>query len=476
MSPVWRNHTGNQKCRPREIAHPSTLEDLVELVKRAEARGLTVRASGARHSWSDAALTNGIMVEPDHLSGVEEVDPATVRGKHKDERLVWVRGGTHLHTLNPQLERMGLALRNMGGYDAQTIAGVISTSTHGSGLAFPPFPDMVRSLELVVSGGRAIRLEPADGPTDPGAFTGNGMELVQDDGCFAAAICGMGTVGLLHRAMIEVRDKFWLKEVRTADTWEKVRSTLTVDGVLGGLGHYELFVNPYPDDKGEHHLLVTVRRDCPEPHDEPTENLERNPLTELEASFTLTWIFLRFCARYFPSLLAKRFDSVLEEMCDSDYTNLSYKVFNIGEANHLPAYSMELGVAVDGRGRHVEAVDRILAIASERAKEGIYHTSPFSLRFVAPSRASASMMYGQSTMMIELIMVAGSRGGISLLEGYESALADLDVRPHWGQINFLSPGRPAELYPLWESWLATMREYNASGVFNSPFTDRLGIT
>ena len=58
----------------------------------------------------------------------------------------------------------------MGGYDAQTIAGVVSTSTHGSGLAFGPFPDMVRSLDLVVAGGELVRVEPADGITDPGAL------------------------------------------------------------------------------------------------------------------------------------------------------------------------------------------------------------------------------------------------------------------------------------------------------------------
>jgi len=116
-----------------------------------------------------------------------------------------------------------------------------------------------------------------------------------------------------------------------------------------------------------------------------------------------------------------------------------------------------------------------LRIAQERAKEGIYHTSPFSLRFVAPSKAYASMMYDQPTMMIELIMVAESRGGIALLEGYESALADLGVRPHWGQINFLAPGQPERLYPMWSSWQATEREYNASGVFDSPFTARVGI-
>jgi xylitol oxidase len=135
---------------------------------------------------------------------------------------------------------------------------------------------------------------------------------------------------------------------------------------------------------------------------------------------------------------------------------------------------MELGVAVDGH--HIEAVDRILAIAAERAKEGIYHTSPFSLRFVAPSRAYASMMYGQPTMMIELIMVTGSRGGNALLIGYEDALADLDVRPHWGQVNAIEPGQPLSLYPMWDRWMAAERDYNGSGVFNSPFTDRVGIS
>lgn len=474
MSPVWKNHTGGQRCEPVEIVRPETLQDLVELVKRAEREGRTVHAAGARHSWSDIALTEGIMVEPDRLSGVERADPAGLRPEAAERKLVWVGSGTHLHTLNPALEKMGLALINMGGYDAQTIAGVISTSTHGSGLAFGPFPDAVRSLELVVAGGRALRLEPADGPTDPQSFAEPGLELVQDDERFAAAICGLGTLGLLYRVMLEVREKFWLKEVRTLSTWEKVRSTLTADGVLGEKGHYELFVNPYPGDDGEHRVLVTMRTDTPEPHDLPQDKLERHPLTELESSWRLTGVLLRFLARHFPSLIAGRFDSLLEEMTDDDYTNISYRVFNIGEANVLPADSMELGIAVDGR--HVEAVDRILRIAGERAKEGIYHTSPFSLRFVAPSRAYASMMYAQPTMMIELIMVTGSRGELSLLEGYEEALADLDVRPHWGQINALEPSQPPRLYPMWDRWIAAEREYNASGVFNSPFTERVGIS
>jgi hypothetical protein len=273
--------------------------------------------------------------------------------------------------------------------------------------------------------------------------------------------------------MIEVRDKFWLKEVRTLSTWEKVKGTLVPDGVLAGEAHFELFVNPYPEGGGEHRVLVTRRTDTPKPGKEPEDKLERHPLTEIESSWKFTGVLLRFLARHLPSLMAAKFDDTLKGMIDDDYTNVSYKVFNIGEANALPADSMELGIAVDGR--HIEAVDLILRIAAERREEGIFHTSPFSLRFVAPSKAYTSMMYGQPTMMIELIMVSGSRGEMPLLLGYEEALKGLGVRPHWGQINAIEAGRPAEIYPEWGRWTAVEADYNDSGVFDSPFTARVGI-
>jgi FAD/FMN-containing dehydrogenase len=158
VSPTWHNHTGNQSCNPRDIVRPRSLQELIDLVRRAEKEGTTVRAVGAGHSWSDVALTDGYLVEPDNLSGVDRVDEGALRPDARGRKLVRVLGGTHVHTLNDELDRMGLALANMGGYDAQTISGVVSTSTHGSGLRWGPFPDIVRSLDLVVSGGEALRV------------------------------------------------------------------------------------------------------------------------------------------------------------------------------------------------------------------------------------------------------------------------------------------------------------------------------
>ena len=150
-------------------------------------------------------------------------------------------------------------------------------------------------------------------------------------------------------------------------------------------------------------------------------------------------------------------------------------MFNIGEANHLPAYSMELGVTLQD-DRHLTAVDRILAAAERWRQQRVYHTSPIALRFVAPSNAYASMMYDQPTMMIELIMVADSHRGEALLASYEQRPRRPGVRPHWGQINALTPERVSELYPRWDDMARGGARFNSSGVFDSQFTRRVKIS
>jgi L-gulono-1,4-lactone dehydrogenase len=449
-------------------------------VRRAERERTTVRAVGSGHAWSDVALTDGYVVLPDRLGGLLELDDGTLRAGATATPLARVLGGTRLHDLNDALHARGLALAQMGGYDGQTISGVVSTSTHGSGLSWGPFCDFVRSLDLVVSGGEVLRVEPADGPTDPAAFAsvfGGARRLVQDDDTFAAAVCGMGCMGVIHALVLEVRETFWLNEVRSLSTWEEVRDRLTADAVLGEGDHFELFLNPYARADGRHTVLVTRRAECPEPTRLPPDKLERHPLIELEASLPVTGVLLRLLARLGPGVFARRFDATLRDMCDDGYASLSYRVFNIGEANRLPAISAELAVGLQD-GAHVAAVERILAIAAERRRglRRAYHTSPIALRFVAPSSAYASMMHERPTMMIELILVDGTPRALDLLAGYERRLADLGVRAHWGQINTLTPERVRAGYPRWDAWLAVERRLNASGVFDAPFARRVGVS
>ena len=477
---TWWNHSRDQSCHPRRIDHPATAEELCALVREAERLGISVRAVGAGHPWSDVALTDGLLVETDELSGLLELDDGTLRpAAREDPALVRVRGGTRVRRLNELLEQRGLALRNMGGYDAQSIAGVVSTSTHGSGIRFGPFPDAVRSLDLVVSGGRRLRVEPENGPTDPAAFAAAHRDtriLEQDDDVFAAAVCGFGCLGIVESLVLEVRPKFWLRERRRVHTWEEVRPEIA-EGVLDRHDHYELFLNPYPRKDGRHELLVTTRDEVPEPAQPSPGDGMRDPLIEIQSSIPLVWILLRLAARFAPRLMRTQFGRTLRRMEDENYTQVSYRVFNIGAANRLPALSMELGVPAEG-DTHLRTVDRILQVAAESARRKRFHTSPIALRFVAPSKALASMMYGAPTMMIELILVTGTKRGHELLQTYEEELAEFGARPHWGQYNTLGDdvAHLRALYPRWDGWLATQRRFNATGAFDSPFTDRIGIS
>ena len=86
-----------------------------------------------------------------------------------------------------------------------------------------------------------------------------------------------------------------------------------------------------------------------------------------------------------------------------------------------------------------------------------------------------SMMHGRDTMMIELIQATDTEGGFELLGAYEEALYDIGGRPHWGQVNTLT-GPLRRMYPEFDRWLAVHDDLNASGVFDSPFSKRVGIS
>jgi hypothetical protein len=474
---AWTNHTGNQGVDPLRIVRPTTLDELVEIVREAEAHGTTVRAVGSGHSWSDVALTPGFLVETHGLHRVPDGSPELLRDGVDGAPLVWMEAGIRLHELNDILHRRGLALSNMGGYDAQTVAGVLGTSTHGSGITFGPIADAVRSLDLVASGGAVYRVEPAGGPTDAAAFAARHSDrvLVQDDDTFHAAVVGMGCLGIVYGVVLEVEPAYCLKEVRTLTTWDAVKEALRDGAVLREHRHYEVLVNPYA--RGGHHRCLVTTRD-PVPCDRRGATRARSWIVELTSRFPLTSWILNVILGLWPKLAPRLIDTQMSAIARRDYENVSYKVLNIGNANLLHAYSAEIGVPV-ADDLPIRAVEQVFAVAAQHRELGeVFHSSAVALRFVHRSPALMSMMYGRDTMMIELIQLTHTEGGFELLAAHEQALYALGGRPHWGQINTLtgSHGLLEQMYPRYGDWLKVHARFNASGVFDSPFSKRVGIS
>jgi L-gulono-1,4-lactone dehydrogenase len=476
---TWKNHLGNQWVDPLRIYRPETIEHVAAIVREADEAGVTVRAVGSGHSWSDVALTTGFLVRTDRLSRVPAPEPDFLRPEWAERRLVRTEAGIRIRELNSHLHDQGLALSNMGGYDHQTVAGVISTSTHGSGIGFGPLNDFVRSLDLVAGDGRVYRIEPADGPTDRTAFEahhGERRTLVQADDWFDAVCVGMGCMGIVCTALLEVEASYFLREVRCFATWEQVRADLEDGEVLRSNRHYELLFSPYRR-KHAYPCLVTTRNYTDDPGRKWFTKRMRNWFVELASAFPPTPHLINLIVGIKPSLSPFLLENAIRALVKDEYDEVSYKVLNIGAANVLPGYSAEIGVPMDGR--HIEAVDRIIEVAAERRRVGdVYQSSPIAFRFVRASPAHLSMMSGRDTMMIELIQLSRSEGGYELLAAYEDALYDLGGRPHWGQVNTLtgSHGLVASMYPRYEDWLEVHGHLNANGAFDSPFTKRVGIS
>ncbi len=484
---TWRNHLGNQSVKAARIYDPRSIDDVVAIVRAAEAAGVTTRAVGSGHSWSDVALTDGYLMRTGGLARVPAPEPDFFAPAWEGRSLVRTEAGIRLQQLNAWLDPNGLALLQMGGYDKQTIAGVISTSTHGSGTAFGPLNDFVHSLDVVASGGRVMRIERAGGPTDRAAYEahhGDRRALVQDDDVFDAVAVGMGCMGVVCTALVEVGPRFYLREVREMRPWTQVKADLIARDVFADNEHWEIVFSPY-EHAGDRQCLVTTRNTHPAPDKAPLVervrgyvmmNTRRSQPVEDAARNPKTPKLLRGVLRHFPRLAPLLLQLSMRALVKEEYVAVSYKVFNIGEANRVPAYSGEIAIPTDGR--HIEAVEKIFEVADEqRRSRGIYQTSPIALRFVKASPAHLSMMNGSETMMIELIELYGTNGALDLIAAYEEALMALGGRPHWGQINAWSrdAGHLSDLYPRYEAWQRVHRDMNATGVFDSTFSRRVGI-
>lgn len=487
---TWKNDAGNQESEPLRAYEPESAEEIVRVVQAARRVGVRVRAVGSGHSWSDVAVSEGFLVRPDGLDRVLTLDADLLRPDVDTSAMVQIESGVRLRELNEKLWNRGLALPNMGGYDGQTMVGAISTSTHGSGISFGPLNEMVRSIELVTASGRLVRVEPAGGITDPAKYRRRYPDeeargLVQDDTTFHAVLVGMGCMGVIYSLILQVREAFHLKEVRTLSTWSEVKRELR-DGVLHDPDsqHYEVLINLHRVG-ADNRCVVTRRNEISAEEAEALKGADRRrPLVAELPGFlqrilgTLSGGFLKA----HPKLTPQSIDDVLEGLVDT-YGDRSYRVFNIGTANYVRVVSAEYALPLEG-DVYLDAIDALIEEAGKVARLGVqYTTAPVSIRFVKASPALLSMMHGRDTCMVEVFLLWDTQGLFEILNRYEDVLYAFDVRPHWGQFNRVSGALAARAYGRaeLEAWQHAREELNrvdgtpGHGMFDNPFTKRLGL-
>jgi L-gulonolactone oxidase len=124
---------------------------------------------------------------------------------NSEKRYVRAEGGVTLQRLHAALAARGLAMINLGSISEQTLAGMLTTATHGTGVEHKVLSTHVQSVRLLLANGAKVVCSRDRYP-----------EL------FFATLCGLGSTGIILDVRMEVTQAFRLREVQETFKFDDV--------------------------------------------------------------------------------------------------------------------------------------------------------------------------------------------------------------------------------------------------------------
>jgi len=424
----WTNWAGEQTCEPLAIARPQSLEELRETVAEASAAGDRVRVSASGHSFTDCALTDGVMIRLDHLARELEFDSAT--------GLCRVEGGVPLHRLNRMLDAHGVAFESLGDIDRQTVAGSIATGTHGTGERFQNVSAQIAAMEIVAADGSLVTVDGSD------------PDLLR------AARIAIGTLGVIYSVTATTVPAFTLDRVDSPRPLDETLDRL--DELNGGTDHFEFYVFP--------HTRTALCRESRRTDEAPRPR--NRALVYAQEVMLENWVASGFTAalRRFPSRSPTLARIASRGTGRSQKMDASYKVF--ASQRRVKFTEMEYAVPRE-RGR--ELVERVLELA-ERPELAVGW--PIEVRFVAADDSLLSPAHDRDTCYVA-VHQDRKADWRRYFAKVESIARELDGRPHWGKRHFRSAKDLAPAYPRWGDFQAIRARLDPRGTFTNAYTDRV---
>jgi L-gulonolactone oxidase len=350
-------------------------------------------------------------------------------------RTIRVQAGIRLEEITAALDRVGMALPILGSIAKQTIAGAISTGTHGSSLAHGNLSSLVRAMRLVTPRGEVLDL--ADGhPLLP------------------AARVSLGALGVITEVTLAAMPAFRLEEdleiARIADVARDLR------GVASSAEYVKVWFFP-----GMRRAQVFRYRRTPLPAvDRPLARA----FDEVVVNRGIFEGVLRLSGRY-PAI-TRRTNAAIASAYFRTGTRIarSDRCFNVA----MPPIHRETEVAVDleEAGTLLEALDA--AVRSE----GLRVNFPCEVRFVRGDDAWMSPAYGRDTCQIGIYQAESED-----LARYFALAEELSLarggRPHWGKETNVRAEEILRAYPKARDFVALRREHDPKGTLSNAFLDRV---
>jgi FAD-linked oxidoreductase len=416
----WHNWSGSVHARPREIASPSSIEELARRIGQYGREGRQVRVVGSGHSFTPLVATHDISMSLDGLQGILSVD--------KSAGTVDVLGGTQLKRLGDDLLAQGLAQENLGDIDVQSIAGAVSTGTHGTGAEFGTLSTQIAGLTLVTASGDIVECSHEENP-----------EL------FKAAQVSMGVLGVIARVKLRVvpaaRHRYQVRR-------EPLTACLAnVERYKRENSHFEFFWLPY---------TRYVQAKFLNPTEAPaSRGTLWGTINKIVLENWVYWLLSESC-RLVPGVtqsVARLSGEAISPVEEVDY---SHRLF--ATPRMVRFQEMEYNLPAE----HFTMVLEEIKACIEQHQFRVHF--PIECRFVHSDDIWLSPAYQRDSAYIAVHMYRGMPYQ-DYFHHIEAIFRQYQGRPHWGKMHTRSAAELAALYPRWEDFLRVRRSLDPGGLF-----------
>ena len=422
----WSNWAGNQQTGTVLLSKPQTESELQQVVQSAQLSGRRVKAVGSGHSFTAIAVSEEVLVDLSDYDEIVAID--------KINQTVTVQSGIQLSKLNQALYENSLAMQNLGDIAYQTIAGAISTSTHGTGAKFTGIANQVVALRVVLADSSIVECS-----------SNVNAQL------FSCARVGLGALGLISTVTLKVVPAFNLAVIE---------EPMRVDDVLQNLDlhvdsndHFEFFWVPHTG------WALTKRNN--------RNNLPIEPMSKMSHWYSKTlmenYAFGAVCmlGKARPSLIPK-LAKALPSSGRNEYSDASHKVF--ASKRIIKFYEMEYAIP---REACAEALNRVRRMVTD---SGFFLNFPVEVRFTAPDEIPLSTASNRESAYIAVHIYKGMNY-VPYFKEVESIMNSYQGRPHWGKLHFQSAATLASRYPQWDVFQAVRNQVDPQRMFSNQYLE-----
>jgi FAD-linked oxidoreductase len=426
---TWRNWGGTVSARPAREVTPASVEELVAAVRQAGEDGLTVKAVGTGHSFTSIAATDGVLIRPQLLTGIRNID--------RDAMTVTVEAGTPLKRLNMALAREGLSLTNMGDIMEQTVSGATSTGTHGTGRESASIAAQIKGLELVTADGSVLvcsEKENAD--------------------VFAAARIGLGALGIVTAITFAVEPVFLLTAREEPMTFDEV--TGRFDELWAENEHFEFYWFPHT---GNTNTKRNNRSAGPEKPVSPVAGWFEDEFLSNGVFQVAQWV-----GRAVPTTVPAIAQVSSKALSARTYTDIPYKVFT--SPRRVRFVEMEYAVPRE------TLVETLRELKTTIDRSGLKISFPVEVRTAPADDIALSTASGRDSAYIAVHMFKGTP-----YQAYFTATERIFTahggRPHWGKVHTRDAEYFAEVYPRFGEFTALRDRLDPDRLFQNDYLRRV---